>query len=59
MFEFAEGIKEVDVAAIAWRFAPAAQTRGVASVADVLGDNVAAFGVARSDDEVGVRQVLL
>ena len=59
VLEFAEGIKEVDVAAVARRFALAAQTGGVASVADVLGDGVAAFGVARGDDEAGVWQVLL
>ena len=55
VFEFAEGVEEVDVAAVAWRFALAAQAGGVASVADVLGDGVAAFGVARSDDEACVR----
>ncbi|EHM55577.1 hypothetical protein HMPREF9080_00628 [Cardiobacterium valvarum F0432] len=59
VFEFAEGVEEVDVAAVVWCFALAAQTGGVASVADVLGDGVAAFGVARGDDESGVRQVLL
>mgnify|MGYP001689363404 CR=1 FL=1 len=57
--EFAEGIEDEDVAVAAGAFAPAAQARGVTGVAHLLGNGVAAFGVARREDEAGVRQGLL
>ena len=57
--EFAEGIEDEDVAVAAGAFAPAAQARGVAGVAHLFGNGVAAFGVARREDEAGVRQGLL
>ena len=57
--EFAEGVEDEDVAVAAGVFAPAAQARGVTGVAHLLGNGVVAFGVARREDEAGVRQGLL
>ena len=57
--EFAEGVENEDVVVAASGFALATQARSVTGVADVSGDGVAAFGVARRKDEAGVRQGLL
>ena len=57
--EFAESVEDEDVAVAAGAFAPAAPARGVASVAHLFGNGVAAFGVAWGEDEAGVRQGLL
>ena len=57
--EFAEGVEDEDVVVAASGFALATQARSVTGVADVSGDGVAAFGVARRKDKAGVRQGLL
>ena len=57
--EFTEGIENEDIARAVGGFALATQARLITGIAYQFGDGVAAFGMARRENEAGLRQGLL